>query len=254
MVLLRRILPFLSPVLLGGCSIGMMLYPELWQVWVIVVVLLVLFTVGYMVQWKFRTSQLWISLFTTMTLALGGIGFLIFVERQFYQWLTIISVVVLYGLYIENLFIFYYLPRKATHFSLPNMSFFIMIIGGFLLFSFAFAMQLIRLIPFWCIVLLGMIYSMSMMYVLLQSYTVWKKEQFPILLAVGFLLGELVVVLQFWPTSYFVNGMIVAILLYCVPSLIQLDIRHLLTRKTLFRYLAVSAAAFIVILSTSQWS
>jgi uncharacterized SAM-binding protein YcdF (DUF218 family) len=86
------------------------------------------------------------------------------------------------------------------------------------------------------------------------SHNIWDRKHVTTVLMLSVLVTELVWVLQFWPTAFFVNGICIAIVLYAVPSIIQLHIRNALSRQALIRYVSIAVLTVVSVVTTSQWS
>ncbi len=228
--------------------------PQLWRVWAIVMAIGVLTVAGFMMQWKFLTARFWMILFPIAMLLFGGTGLLFFLRSQLSQIGLIVFLVVMYGLYLEDVFILNYQNYKYSSLSLPNISFFINTFAGFCLFACGFALDLIGVVPMWLITLCAFFFSSAMMLHLFWSYNIWEKKHLLTVFMLALTVTELVWVLQFWPTAFFVNSMLIAIVLYCVPSIIQLHIRNALSRQSIIRYVALAVVMTVSVVTTSQWS
>lgn len=254
MELLRRFSPFLGSLLLAACYSGLLLRILEWKGWVIGIGIVTILVPLFLLAWKWKSASFWFALFPILAFITGGTGLIFFLDKPFYQWLFALLLVVIFAVYSENLYTFHHQPHKYTTLSLPNLSFYIGTFTGFSLFAFLFALNLIRIIPVWVIVLAAFVYTVGMLMHMLRSYNIWHIQHSAAVAFIALLAAEAVWVLQYWPTAFFINGIIVAVLLYSIPSLLRLKLRDTLTKRAVFQYVVVSLLAIAGVLSTSQWT
>lgn len=254
MVIIRRITPFLGALLLAGLFSALLLQQQLWQWWVAGIAAVTVGSMLYMHRWNVFSVSFWTGLLPVAAFTAGGVGLLFFLDRPVYQWTFAAVCVVVYMVYAENVFTFHYQQQRYTSLSLPQMSLYLYTIAGFSLFSFFYALHLIRAMPLWGIIVAGVVFPTIMMLQLMRGYKVWEPGQIASVILIALVITELVWVLQFWPTSYYINGTIIAVALYCIPSLFLLKLRDTLTRRTVVQYLVISVAALASVLSTTQWT
>lgn len=228
--------------------------PENWALSVSGMVLLVLFCVSFMNEWKVNKAEFWGLLFPIVVFTAGALGFLFFLEQSFLRYLTMAAMVLLFALYLENLFIYRFQKHKYTQFSLPNLSIFLLTVAGFFLFSTGFGFALTNVLPPADLTWFALIYSFLVMWHLVWSYQIPKGKRLAAIFLVTLLSTELVWVLHFWPTTFFVGGLIVAVFLYAVPSLVQLALREVLTKKLWMQYAVISLLAVLFVTLTASWS
>ncbi|MFC1598356.1 hypothetical protein ACFL2M_02370, partial [Patescibacteria group bacterium] len=135
MVLRRRILPVAGAVALAALYSGLILRPLEWRGWAIAIGVFVFVSLFFLMKWKWESLDFWYMLFPMAALTIGGTGLLFFLDKPLYQWLFAAILVVVYGVYTENVFIYYYQPQKYTNLSLPNLSFYMNTFASFTLFA-----------------------------------------------------------------------------------------------------------------------
>lgn len=256
MILARRILPFIVPLFVGVLVFGILLQPAEWRVWILILFAALLLSMAYMVEWSlqvWRRAEFWGLLFPIAAFIAGGIGFLLFVEQDFYQY-TIVGVMVLAtGVYFENVFTYRFQPQKYGHLSLPNQSGFLLAISGFAIFSAGFGLLLTNLITSWQLAIFAAVFTLLLMIHTVWSYSIRREWR---VIAIGIptiLMTELVWVIHYWPTAYFVNGAVIAVMLYIVPTIVQLRLRQVLNARLLWQYGIISGVSILAIILTAQW-
>ncbi|HLD21488.1 MAG TPA: hypothetical protein VJB65_01150 [Patescibacteria group bacterium] len=253
MVLTRRIIPFTAPLFFGAFLFALFMRQDDWKIFVMSMLVLTIVSIAFMVEWRVRSAQFWGLLFPVFSMNMGGIGLLFFLDSILYRILLSVVLILFFGVYLENVFTFRYQPQKYVLLSLPNLSSFMNTFSGFTVCTVGFALHLIDYLPIWVLTLLSFALSIAMMFQVLWSYQIPLSGHGISILLVSLLVAEGVWVLQFWPTNFFVNGMIVAVVLYCVPSLLLMKLRGILTKKLTIQYVVVSAVTVISVIATAQW-
>ncbi|MBI2410316.1 MAG: hypothetical protein HYV32_00270 [Candidatus Kerfeldbacteria bacterium] len=253
MILLRRIIPFCASLYLIALFFGLFLRGYEWRVWVAQMAALIILSIGSMVEWKFRSKDFWLLAFPLVSLLAGGVGLLFFLNTTLTIVILASALVIAFGVYLESVFTYRYQPQKYTQLSLPNISLFINTFSGFSIFATAYAVNLINLLPDWAIPLIAFGFTLAMMIHIFWGYKIEYRPYIGTIFLVALLMAELTWVLHFWPTTFFVNGIIMAIALYSVPSLIHLRLREILTKQLVIQYSIVSLLAILFVMMTSQW-
>ncbi len=65
---------------------------------------------------------------------------------------------------------------------------------------------------------------------------------------------EGMVVIYFWPVSFFVSAGLLTLVLYFILNLSRYYLLQSLTRRLLIRFTVVSSIAAVLILSTAHWT
>ncbi len=254
MILFRRIIPFASSVLAGAFLSGLLFNPLEWRWWIAGCAAVVCASIAVLTLGKNAHGSFLQLLFPLLLLCTGGLGAFFFISSILYQTVFLLVLVVLIGVYIETVFIYLYHPQKYSALSMPNFTFIIHVISVFLLAAFGFALHLVRLVPGWALVVVGIVVVSMVMAHILLLYKVWDRKHVFLVVIPALLTAELVWALQFWPTAYFVNGIIIAIMLYCVAALIQQHLREVQTKRTVIQTVSISILALLIVVSTSQWT
>lgn len=271
MILLRRIIPFLSPLILFSGFFGLWLHPQDWRVWSGGLLFTVFFSVAFLMQWKWRTREFWAVCFPILSFIIGGVGLLLFFESVWIQLAFAFTISILFGTYLENIFIFYYQPQRYSRLSIPNLSFFLLLFSIFSLFTTIFAIQFVGLITRWMLILeippgaspfvsqgllalVGFLFGMAVMAHMLWSYKLLTPEHRYAIPFFGLICAQLIWIFQYLPVAFYVNGMWITIIAYAVLACTQLHFRKILTRRLLVQYVVIALVASALILGTSQWT
>lgn len=253
MILLRRFFSSISPVVLAALFISLLWNVTAWQYAIIGIALLIIFTHVYVLRWQVLTADFWWSFLPVILWVAGGLGFFLFLVNIYYQWALIILIAGIYGVYMENVFTFHYQPQKYSHLSLPKLSFYMMIVSTVFVFSSLFALVVISSIPFWVIAVVSPIYAALAMAVLFRGYGVLNRENIWLIILVGIGSFELSWVLHYLPTAYTVNGALLALYMYSVPSIVLMVARDAIEKNVVLQYGIVALVTATAILLTAQW-
>lgn len=254
MILAHRIIPFLTPIVLIILLLGLLFDFNYWPWWCAGIGLLMLVAIKYLWPISIFSFRLWMSFFPLVMLTAGGVGLLFFLDSRVIQFLWVALIVLFVSVYLEIFFVFHYQPQRYIQLSLPHIVTVMNTLAGFSLFAFLFALNLIGMLSSWVITAAAFCFAVLLLVNILWSYKIWQREFMGIVVFVAILFAELTWILQFWPTTFYVNGLIMAIAFYCLPSIIQLQLRGALTRPTALRYTIISAVALVSVVSSAQWT
>jgi hypothetical protein len=253
MILIRRTIPFATPLLLGGLLIGLVVNIALWPWWLGAIAAVVAVSQAHLMQWRVLTAEFWWSFVPALLWVGGGVGYFLFVVSPVYQWLMIAVVSIVYGVYTENVFTYYFQPQKYAHLSLPKLSYYMMIIATFFLFSSLYALDLINSIPFWVTLAVAPVVMGVITALVFRGYAVLDRKNMRYIIWSAVAALEAAWVVQFLPTSFVVNGALLALLVYVVPSIFVMVARDAIDKSAVIQYGAVATIAAAVVLATAQW-
>lgn len=159
------------------------------------------------------------------------------------------------GIFLENIYLRYYRREKFQDYSFGNISGFLSI---FIIYSFSAAMYgFIRFLGLqvWlasllvlCIALISVFQSIWMM-----NYRFVEKG-WAYLCIIPLVLLEFFWVINFLPSSIYVNGFMIALLYYIFIGLAKNQILGLINKNILARYLCILFFTAAIILLTAKWS
>lgn len=254
MMIFRRILPLITPLLFLGILFFITKQFAYWPWGLGLLALVMVSSVKYILAMPWHRAAVWLYILPLLVFLIGGVGLYFFLSSVAWQifWATFSSL--LLGIYLEIIFVFHYQPLRYVQLSLPHTTLILHTVGTFAMFAFFFALYLIRVLPLPAIVVVAFVYAAAASGQFLWCHKIWAREHFSMIIAIGAVVAELVWVLHFWPTAFYVNGVIMAVAMYCLPSLWQLHIRGSLTAAALWRHGIVAGVAVLSVVGTAQWS
>lgn len=258
MILVKRLIPWLTGLLVCGVFVLLLKNPNL--VWWLFggAMLIVVAAVYFLVDIKKGAARILSPEFFNFLIILvffvfNGLGLVLFIEGEIYVWLIGAVVGFFTALYLEYLFILFYRTAYYPPTSLENICSYLSFLtfGGLFSNLYNFYMWLgVSLV--W--LSLGALISV----LLLVNQMLWvnkikfnKYWVYPIVIAI--ILVELFWVIGFIPTSAYVSGMTMALIYYVLFALARLNLLKELSARMAWRYLAAGVAAILLILLTAKW-
>jgi len=253
MILIRRIAIIFSIIVIGGLFEFLLWKPEWYYVFISLLEILII-SLLFWLSWKKIEIKEACSLIITPFFFLGfSFVFIFFMEGSLLEQLVILTIVFLWWTFIENVFLFFYQPVRYQPYSLENITSYLNLITVFLVssslhsfiiflgFSGALSLLLIFLITLLLVLQMIVINKISI------------KKNFGLIITLALMIAELFWVTKFLPSSYLVNGLIIAISYYLLTGIISHWFLESLDKKVLKRYLGISGTLFLLIVLSARW-
>ena len=254
MLLLNRILTFLAPVL-TFVSFEILFVKPTWIWFLFAAIQVILFFIIWQITGrKFRSFQFWNFLITPHLFLATACFFSISLESRFFlHTVAVLSSVVL-GIFLEEIFVYFNLPKKYYPYSLENISNYINLLTVFLLFSSLYSLIVFLNFSMWYLSLIVIAFIFLLAY---QSTWVNKisfRKAWLFILVITLILTELFSVISFLPTSFYVNAIVLTVCYYIILGLSRFILLEELEKKPLRRYLIIGFIAIVIALLTAQWN
>jgi hypothetical protein len=137
---------------------------------------------------------------------------------------------------------------------LENISHFINLLSSFFIYTSVFAFYVLSVTR-----LRWLIASLFLITAILAWQTLWinkiskmRMRYLPWLMAL--IIVELFWVCHYWPTGFYVNGLILVVIYYVMINLSRLYFLDTLNKKYILKYLISSSLIIFLILLTAQWT
>ncbi|MFH1171029.1 MAG: hypothetical protein V1778_00630 [bacterium] len=254
MILLRRILPFCSAVLL--LVLFEIVFSHQGAFWYLLPVLaaVVVFPVGVMFSWQGRHLVFWQQLISPMLLVGSGLFLLLFLSEKIFSHALIVVLVLLFWWYAENLFLYQFRNAHYQPYALEHISLYMNLLSVFFLFSSLYAARVF--LNFSVVLLGGIAVVVSALFAIqfsLGSKLPWGRS-WPYLLVVAMVMLELFMAIAMLPTTYFVAGILLAVPYYLMMNIARHALRNTLRRSVLVRNIILGIIIFAVTFSTAPWT
>lgn len=231
----------------------MLLNVNAWLSMVLWIAAVVIVAHAYILEWRFLSGEFVWSLVGALFWVMGGIGFFMFLVNPVYQWVMIALIVIVYGVYTENVFTYHFQPHRYTPLSLPKLSYYMMIVSTLFVVSTLFALDVINSTPLWLTLVVLPLYTGFVTAALFRGYGVLERKNYWLIAIVALGSLELGWVVHYFPTSYFVAGALCAVYVYALPSILLMVARDTIEKKAAIQYGSVALLTTAAILLTSQW-
>ncbi len=182
-----------------------------------------------------------------------GFLFLIVIDNIFLKYLIVILSVIIPLTYFYLVFNFLYLPEKHRPFSLVIFSEYLSFLIIFFAASALSAFNIFLNFSSWLAGLIMAVLAMALVGQLfwLRKYDLKNNRLY--LLLTPLLSFEIFTLLNWWPISYYVKGLVFTSFFYLLISLINHRLGQSLNRRIVWRNLAICLSIIIIILLSARW-
>jgi len=198
-----------------------------------------------------ETKKFWPYLVTFFLFISGTILFLIFIKNDTLKVMTDFLLIFLIFLFFEIIFRFLYEPRRYPIYSLENLSSVISLIALFLLLSSFFAIKTFTNFPFFVSLIFVFLITFWISY-----FNFWLKKlpnETITNFIVSLIILELFFTLNFLPTSFYINGLILIIFFFTMINLLKKEKEAPLDKKTIKEQVIFALVILILILILAKW-
>ena len=250
--ILIRIFPFFIPILYGALlKVVFVLNGQF--LWPLAIILFFNFLFFLFIYLKKKKSEVIIYCLHSSLLILTGFVYLLILSSSIYINLIIVVWSLLFFLYLESIFHYFYGTKKVLLLDLKNIMAYINLIAFFLLTAFFINIHIFINFSILLIYLLLIIYTFLLVISRFRVNNVaWAKSIFYSSIS-ALLLVELLIAVLFLSVSFYVLSAILTIMYYILNSLLILSAKGDLTKTTVWQYLIFALVAIVIIAVTSQW-
>lgn len=255
MILLHRITPFAIAAALAAGFAFLMVPPAHIGAAALLLFVVVPLLFGRLLLFDVRRPAFWVFLGVPLFCTASAFFFFLFLEASVAKWILAVTVVVVNGLYAENLFTFYHLPSAYQAYALEYLSLVIAVIASFFFTSGGYAanMFLQEFAPIWMSAIVvffaSLFLTLAMFWVSKVGFETGRRYAF----AGAVLMTEMYVVLSFLPTSFVTDAAAFATLFYCYLGLMRAHVLERLSGRVVGRYALSGAGLLLLIFLTAQW-
>lgn len=200
------------------------------------------------------TTSRWDILISPFALVFSSLFFIIFLDNVWLKHLLALFTAFLLFVFLEDVFYYFFRVTKYQVYSLENISSYVNLASAFFFYSGAYGLSIFLKTDSWILALaVGLITFLISYQTMKINGLNWRSSWLYILIIVIICL-EVFWALGFWPTSFYVNGLILATVYYIVLNLMSFKIFNRLEKKMIIRYLTVGSLVLIIILGTARWA
>jgi hypothetical protein len=253
MLLVRRFIPYLLGFLIvAGMLLAAFVPVLIWPLFGLLA-FLILLAIWTLSDNKFNLDFL-NSVVTPLVFYSAVFLFTLFLESMYFKALFPFIVAFLLFVYTEQLFYYRYFDKKYQPNSLENLSFYMVILSIFFLSSSLFGFYIFLHAPKVALLIGVTLVTLLLNYQLFWVMKVNFWESWPYNLVLTLAVFEFFFVLTFLPTSFAVNGAMLAILYYFTLGLLRYHFIDRLDIKVIKRYLIIGGLMLMFVAFTARWT
>lgn len=254
MIIFNRIIPFVTSVLaLALLEVFILFYSNVF-VMVLAVILALLLALWQLHGRKILQKDLWNFFITPTLLIAGAFLFLLFLENETAKQAVVIITTLFILLFLNNVFLYRFQPFRYRAYALENISSYLNLIAFWFWFSSFFGFIILIDVPVWFLTLAAFVVTGALYYSACWINKLDIKKIYPHILILGLIIAEIFVAVSFLPTSFYVNGLLLAGFYYGLAGLSRAYILKTLDKKVFLRYTVFSLLIIIAVLATARWS
>lgn len=253
MILLHRLTPF-AILLLGAAGFVMLiLSPFSWGIPALVCFGLVLLLFARLLVWDVRRTGFWVFLGMPFFLLISSLAFFLLLENDGAKWMLGMVVTIGLGLFAENLFAFYHLPRVYQAYSLEYLSLMLAVAGLFFTTSATYLAQIFLEAPVWATAPLMAIMTFAVFVaVFWVSKISWEAGR--MYAGVGaLLLTEIYIACSWLPTGYTTNAAVFAVCVAWYLGIMRAHAFQKVHKQLLLRHSLFAGAMLLLLFFTTPW-
>ncbi len=252
MLIIKRSLVFLMPLAVI-LALGWFFQRPQRLYWLIGPLLLLLALTIWELANRQRQKNFWYFLSSPALFLVSLFLNLLFIEQSAIRWLIGLAGAVFLAIILENLFVYFHQPHRYQPCALENIYNYFNLLALFLFFSGVYSLiifldlpvALLAVLIFAVVVIFG--FQAGWLYQLAPAHS-WFYW-----LTLALMMTELFAAVSFLPTSFYVNGAILASAYYFLSGLICSRLLNRLERTIIKRYCLIALAALVIILGTARW-
>ncbi len=161
--------------------------------------------------------------------------------------------VVCFFLFEKNLAVWLFQPGKYIPFSLEHMSTYCTLVAAFFAYVSFFMFAVLHLGRLRYLFMASILITVTMVW---QTFWIqklpWQRARW-FVLVLTIMLEQIMLVLYYWPISFFVNGALLTMIFYVVIHLSRYYLAESLNRRLIVRYSGLALFAAVILLVSAQW-
>jgi len=253
MIIFDKILPYFSASLLLFLYEFLLWKPSFIYFIAPLLIITVILTIWRLTNKNFKSKDFGHFLLSPLLFIISCSIILLFLENNNIKQIFIIGSVLTYILIIINIYSFFHQTEKYQPYTIENLSGYVNLISIFLFYASFYSFGLFINTPTWFLTILVFIVTILISYQTLWVNKINFRKARLFLIIIGIIIAELFWCVDFLPTSYFVNAVILIIFYYVIINVSRDYLLGLINFKSVRQYLLVSFFVLILILATAPW-
>lgn len=253
MILLHRLTPFAILFLGGAGFVMLILSPFTWGIPALICFGIILVLFARLLVWDVRRTGFWVFLGMPFFLLASSLAFFLLLESDAAKWALGAVVTIGLGLFAENLFAFYHLPRVYQAYSLEYLSLMLAVGGLFFTTSATYLAQIFLEAPVWAMaILMALITFAVFVAVFWVSKMSWEAGR--MYAGIGaLLLTEISIACSWLPTGYTTNAAVFAVCAAWYLGIMRAHAFQKVQKQLLVRHSLFAGAMLLLLFFTTPW-
>ncbi|OGY49747.1 MAG: hypothetical protein A3B89_02340 [Candidatus Buchananbacteria bacterium RIFCSPHIGHO2_02_FULL_40_13] len=247
-----RLSPFLIP-LLYFIMLEAMFYFDNFRFWPFLILLLFNALYFLSIFFKKRKNEALIFLWHSSILLSIGLAYPLILGSQLFINLFIVIWLLVYLVYLESTFHYFYGTKKILLMDLKNVLAYVDLLTIFFLSVFLINLYVFVNLAAWLVLLVVFSSAFWLIFSQLKINQIAIRPGLVYALVLSLLLTEVLLADLFLSVSFYVSAVLIALLYYLLVSLSILNLQGSLTRGLAIRYLVFTLAIILIVALTSQW-
>jgi len=252
-MLFKRLLVFICPSLIILGLESLFLNIELIYIIAPILFLIILISLKLLIKAKFYSRDFWEFFILPFLFFITLSSVLFIVGSDWFRHILIFIFAFIFGLYLENIFIFFYRPLQYQALSFENFFSFLNIIVFFLTVISLNAFGIFLNAPLY---LASIILIVVNSLLILQSFWANKirnRLKLFYLLILNLIVLELFWCINFLPANFYVNSAIITILFYFIWEIFKAKLNEKFEIKFIWRFALMTLFLLLLVIITSRW-
>lgn len=252
-MLFKRLLVFLCPLVLF-LGLELLFYRIKWlYILPLVLFLIILICLKILIRLKFFSRDFWEFSILPILFFLSLSSVLFIISSDWLRHTLIFIFAFTFGLYLENIYLFFYKPQQYQSSSFENFSSFLNLVIFFLTAIDLNASGVFLNSPLYIASLILIVFTSLL---ILQSFWVNKiksRLKLVYLLILNLIVLELFWCINFLPANFYVNSAILTILYYFAWEIFKEKLNNTLEIKFIWRFALLTLFFLLIVIITSRW-
>ncbi len=253
-MLLKRLMVFICPLIIF-ISLELLFVNLKYIYYLLAIITLFLILVfKSLIKERLLSRDFWYLVILPLLLFYSTVAFLLLLNSNFSKHIIIGLFALTLGVYLENIFLFFYYPLKYIPNSQENLSIFISLLIFFLLAIDLNAFNIFLNLPLWLLSLILILVVSILTFQTFWSNKIKSGSRYTYLIVINIILLEVFWALTFLPATFYISSIILTILFYLIWGIFKAQLTQNLDKKIIWRYLFITFILLILIITTANWS
>lgn len=254
MLILQRITVYLLTILSAFMYFVLWSRPEALLGLLVFSLFIFIVLLARLLKFEVKSLPFWIFFSLPLMLLLASFLLFFFTESPVTIFIGGLFITGLIWVFLESLYTFYYFPANYQPYSLEYLALSMYVVMTFALCSGSYALLLfIQVLPVWLPVIILFAFFVFSIVCMFWVSKVHIESSLIYGLVGALALTQLFLAISFLPTSFMVNGAVLAIFFYMFLGISRAHILERLSKVVLRRYLLSGILGIILLLITTKW-